>query len=251
MTDYKKYALGQVENFLYDAMSTDATPQEIYDTIRGVVEDNYYTYKKSASEAYELLGLLNGNGKGHLTCDKDDTSPECKKSWSDFWTTTSYTEEEIGAMCAAAEVEQDMKNAEKFLKKDKVKKWVLPVEETKVEETDETEYFITFPDDLLEATDLVEGDQIEWQDQGDGLYILKKVENKKIYESPDKGKTVYKRDLGENERTLVGIFTSSESTRTRSYDQMIADGWDMTDDGFWVRMNNDGYLVKKDVVVLG
>jgi bifunctional DNA-binding transcriptional regulator/antitoxin component of YhaV-PrlF toxin-antitoxin module len=209
VTDYKKYALGQVENFLYDAMSTDATPQEIYDVIRGVVEDNYYTYKKSASEAYELLSLLNGNGKGHLTCDRDDTSEECKKSWNDFWVEdlhrTDYTDEEIDAMCAAAEVEQDLKNIEEFLKKDKVKKWVLPVEETKVEETDETEYFITFPDDLLEAANLLEGDQIEWIDQGDGSYILKKVEKKEIYESPDKGKTVYKRDLGQKERIPVVV----------------------------------------------
>ena len=97
MTDYKKYALGQVENFLYYAMSTNATAQEIYDVIKGVVEDNYYTYKKSASEAYELLGLLNGNGKGHLTCDKDNTSEECKNSWYNFWEEPSqYTDEEIG-----------------------------------------------------------------------------------------------------------------------------------------------------------
>jgi antitoxin component of MazEF toxin-antitoxin module len=178
MTDYKNYALGQVENFLYDAMSTDATPQEIYDVIRGVVEDNYYTYKKSASEAYELLALLNGNGKGHLTCNKDDTSPECKKSWSDFWEDQQYTDEEIDEMCAVAELEQDLKNAKKFVKEDKVVKWILPVEETKVEETDEMEYFITFPDDLLEAANLEEGNQIEWIDQGDGSYILKKVEVK-------------------------------------------------------------------------
>ena len=156
MTDYKKYALGQVENFLYDAMSTDATPQEIYDTIRGVVEDNYYTYKKSASEAYELLGLLNGNGKGHLTCDKDDSSPECKKSWSDFW---QYTDEEIDEMCDAAEA------------KDKVKSWVLPVEE----EGDDC--VITFPDDLLEAANFKEGDTLQWIDQGDGSFKMIKKEN--------------------------------------------------------------------------
>ena len=156
MTDYKKYALGQVENFLYDAMSTDATPQEIYDTIRGVVEDNYYTYKKSASEAYELLGLLNGNGKGHLTCDKDDVSPECKKSWSDFW---QYTDEEIDEMCDAAEA------------KDKVKSWVLPVEE----EGDDC--VITFPDDLLEAANFKEGDTLQWIDQGDGSFKMIKKEN--------------------------------------------------------------------------
>jgi bifunctional DNA-binding transcriptional regulator/antitoxin component of YhaV-PrlF toxin-antitoxin module len=219
MTDYKKYALGQVENFLYDAMSTDATPQEIYDVIKGVVQDNYYTYKKSTSEAYELLALLNGNGKEHSeqyydfdrnkpvakTCDKNDTSPECKKSWSDFWTTTSYTEEEIDAMCAAAEVEQDLKNVEEFLEKDKVIKWSLPVEEY-----EDGEYYITFPDDLLEASNLAKGDQIEWIDQGDGSYILKKIEKKDIYESPDKGKTIYKRDLGENERTLVESFNSKD-----------------------------------------
>ena len=98
MTDYKKYSLGQVENFLYDAMSTEATPQEIYDVIKGVVEDNYYTYKAQTEKAYELLALLNGNGKGHIpaydeyiekkentVCDKDDPSPECQKSWNDFW----------------------------------------------------------------------------------------------------------------------------------------------------------------------
>ena len=173
MTDYKKYALGQVENFLYDAMSTDATPEEIYDVIKGVVQDNYYTYKNSTEKAYELLALLNGNGKGHIK-EYDDCMPPWGHSDMEA---LQYTEEELNAMCAAAEVEQDMKNAEKFLKKDKVKKWVLPVEETKVEETDETEYFITFPDDLLEATDLVEGDQIEWQDQGDGSFKLTKQQN--------------------------------------------------------------------------
>lgn len=66
MTDfnYKKYSLENLENWLHDAMSAgDATPQEIYDVILDVVKDNYYTYKKQASEAYELLALLNGNGK--------------------------------------------------------------------------------------------------------------------------------------------------------------------------------------------
>ena len=60
--------------------------------------------------------------------------------------------------------------------KDKVKKWVLPVEECKDVDTDETEYFVSFPDDLLEASNLKEGDQIEWVDQGDGSYLLRKVD---------------------------------------------------------------------------
>jgi len=180
VTDYKKYALGQVENFLYDAMSSGATPQEIYDTIRGVVEDNYYTYKNSASEAYELLALLNGNGVGHSehyydfdrnkpvvkTCDKDNTSEECKNSWNSFWENPNYddtelmpnlqyTDEELNAMCDAVT----------SAKKDKVNKWILPVDD---------EYNITFPEDLLEQTGWKEGDTLQWIDQGDGSFIMKK-----------------------------------------------------------------------------
>ena len=148
MTDYKKYSLGQVENFLYDAMSSGATPQEIYDTIRGVVEDNYYTYKKSTSEAYELLALLNGNGKGHI---------QAYDEYLEKGENLQYTEEELNAICDAAEA------------KDKVVKWVLPVEYI------DDECFISFPEDLLEAANLKEGDHTEWIDQGDGSYLLKKV----------------------------------------------------------------------------
>ena len=75
MTDfnYKKYSLENLENWLHDAMSAgEASPQEIYDVILDVVKDNYYTYKHQASQAYELLTLLNSNGKNHLSCDKDD-----------------------------------------------------------------------------------------------------------------------------------------------------------------------------------
>jgi len=221
MTDYKKYALGQVENFLYDAMSTDATPQEIYDVIKGVVEDNYYTYKKQTENAYELLALLNGNGVGHVsvvntsehsehyydynrnkpvakTCDTDDTSEECKKSWNDFWVEdlhrTDYTDEELNAMCDKAEAEAEekakslthqeaidagWKMSDEGIwmspqKEDKVKKWVLPVEE---DDPSGVQY-ITFPDDLLKAANLKEGDVLEWIDQGDGSFKMIKVTKK-------------------------------------------------------------------------
>jgi hypothetical protein len=56
-------------------------------------------------------------------------------------------------------------------KKDKVTKWQLPIEV----DGPSAECFVTFPDDLLEAANLEEGDQIEWVDQGDGSYLLRKV----------------------------------------------------------------------------
>jgi hypothetical protein len=172
MTDYKKYSLGQVENFLYDAMSSGATPQEIYDTIRGVVEDNYYTYKKCTSEAYELLGLLNGNGKGHIT------------GWEK---SSQYTDEELDTMCDKAEAEEKVRMLTRQesieagwslsdegiwmspQKEDKVKKWILPVEYI------DDESFVSLPEDLLEAANLKEGDIVNWIDQGDGSFKMIKV----------------------------------------------------------------------------
>lgn len=170
--NYKKYSLENLENWVHDAMSAgEATPKEIYDTIRGVVEENYYTYKHQTSQAYELLALLNGNGKGHikdyddcvdkvLSCDKDDQSEECKSAWTSFWKESphrQYTDEEINAMCDAAE------------KQDKVVKWQLPVEILL-----SGECFVTFPDDLLKAANLKEGDNVEWVDNKDGSYTIRK-----------------------------------------------------------------------------
>lgn len=209
--DYKKYSLENLENWMHDAISaSEATPQEIYDVIKNVVDENYHIHKLHASRCYELLALLNGNGKGHLSCDKDDPSPECKSAWNDFWEEPSmppwghsdieyglhYTDEEIEAMCDAAE------------KVDKVKKWVLPVE------LDPSgECFIIFPDDLLEAANLKEGDSVEWINQNDGSYLMRKVEKK------------------ENPSWVKG----NELAKVKTYQEMIDDGWSMTDDGFWIK----------------
>ena len=92
--EYKKYSLENLEKWMSDALlSSEATPQEIYDIIRKVVEEEYHYFKHHTSRCYELLALLNGNGKGHLSCDKDDQSEECKKSWTSFWEENYYPEE--------------------------------------------------------------------------------------------------------------------------------------------------------------
>jgi hypothetical protein len=187
VTDYKKYSLGQLENFLYDAMgAAKATPQEIYDVIKSAVQDNYYTYKKHTSDAYELLTLLNGNGEGHISSvisrgnKIHQAIEDCMPPWghSDM-EALKYTEEELDAMCSVAEEEELISKG--YFKedgcwkkpKDKVVKWILPVEA----DGPSGEYFITFPDDLLDASNLKEGDEIEWHDQGDGSYKLIKTEN--------------------------------------------------------------------------
>ena len=196
MTDfnYKKYSLEKLEEWMHDAMSCDeTTPQDIFDVIKGVVKENYYHHKYHTGRAYELLALLNGNGQsyedvmkekeyyepsmppwGHsdleygvhnsflsqdrnsnfpgenTICNNQDSSPEYKGAWNSFW--------------------EDDK-----IKEDKVVKWVLPIEEVEDGDTGEQEYFITFPDDLLEAANLKPGQEVEWVDQGDGSYLLRKV----------------------------------------------------------------------------
>jgi hypothetical protein len=145
--DYKKYSIKNLQEWVHDALSiSEASPQEIYSAIREAVREDYYCYKNQVSRASELLALLNGNGKNHLSCDKDDTSPECKQSWNSFWEDTDGVEDEV-------------------------QKWVLPVE---VDDAN-GEYFVTFPDDLLEKVGWKEGDTVEYVPSENGFYVMRKV----------------------------------------------------------------------------
>ena len=116
---------------------------------------------------------------------KQEERDDYMRPWghSDMEALSQYTDEELDAMCDNA------------AKEDKVVRWQLPVEEDAVN----GEYFITFPDDLLEAANLKEGDDVEWIDNNDGSFILKKSE------------------------------------KQLNHDEAIAAGWTMTDDGFWVK----------------
>jgi len=55
--------------------------------------------------------------------------------------------------------------------KGKVVKWQLPVEVDGLS----GECYVNFPDDLLEAANLKEGDKVEWVDNNDGSFTLRKV----------------------------------------------------------------------------
>lgn len=137
MIDYKKYSLTQLSDFLHDAMNTESSAEEIYDVIKGVVEENYLVYTESANKARELLDLLHG----HRPIDLDFFAKD-----------------------------------DEFFKTDKVKKWILPIHQKIEDGVDD--YYIQFPDDLLEEANLKEGDQIEWIPQNNNSYIIQKVEVK-------------------------------------------------------------------------
>ncbi len=153
--DYKKYSLENLENWLHDAMSSgEATPDEIYDLIMKVVRENYYHHKHHASQAYELLCKLNDNGQ----------------SYEDVIKEREYYEPSMPPW-GHSDIEYLIANK----KENKVVKWQLPVES----HGPSGEYFVMFPDDLLEAANLKEGDQVEWIDRNDGSFELRKVNGTK------------------------------------------------------------------------
>ena len=55
--------------------------------------------------------------------------------------------------------------------KDKVVKWQLPVQLDGLT----GECYVNLPDDLLEAANLMEGDTVEWIDNNNGSFTMRKV----------------------------------------------------------------------------
>jgi bifunctional DNA-binding transcriptional regulator/antitoxin component of YhaV-PrlF toxin-antitoxin module len=145
-----------------------------------------------------------------------------------------YTDEELNAMCDAAEnsivgattvsmfgddvISFDLPQE----KPDKVVRWQLPVEC----DGPSGEYYITFPDDLLEAANLKEGEEVEWVDNGDGSFILRKPQ-KETFIDPYEDEMI-----AAGYEKIDGVWSLSPNV---TYDQMIAAGYEMTADGFWIK----------------
>ena len=172
MTDHKDYALKQVENFLYDAMSADATAQEIYDVIKGVVEDNYNVYKNATQKAYELLALLNGNGEGHIS--SYPVSKVEEKLKTPIQQNPQYTEEEMDAMTKKAQ-EEEYLISKGYIKEDgywkKPKTWIVEVSMDGLT----GDAIIPIPDEVIDLVEWNLYDELEWIDNKDGSYTLRRV----------------------------------------------------------------------------
>jgi len=144
---YRKYSLEQLDNWVHDALNCDdLSPQDIYDTIVKCVDESVEYHKKYLTKSVEILSLLKGHRpvvdfdytatgeKFPLVCDKDDKSPECQRSWNDFWEENyypeeyyknvqpsatqrdidQYTEEELNAMCDKAASEQEKEKCREY-----------------------------------------------------------------------------------------------------------------------------------------
>jgi len=213
--DYKKYSLQHLDEWVHDALNCDEiTPQEIYNTISDAVDDSIEYHRNNLDRGVKLLSLLKGYRPTEIeeASDKDwedfwePLEESSKEQWahpeSSLYKNMQYTEEEMDAMCERAATENDKEKCREYnlreaeyytkraeldaaykaikeaggyewtplpAKKDKVVKWTLPVQQSG------EDYFIEFPNDLLEAANLQEGDTVEWVDREDGSYELRKV----------------------------------------------------------------------------
>ena len=216
--NYKKYSLEKLEEWVNDAINCDdVTPDEIYDLIVGVVDENLEYHKTYLDKSVKLLSLLKGERSidfGYGPYDGWDctatgekfppVTEATKKDWEDFWSEENfpqYTEEELDAMCEAASQQEE---------KDKCREYNLR----------EAEYYNQRA--LIDAEYNKMKDQVSRNDS-----TRLKYEEGWVYESPDGGKTVTRRRPGSMEKEMVkadGYSTSEKKTWTLPVEESIIDG---------------------------
>ena len=136
--NHAKHTLSQLQAFLHDAMNEEnLSAEEIYEVIIENVASDVEHYQMQYQKSERLFNLLKGY-------EKPDAESE--------------------------EEPEDYDYEMPPQKEDKVIKWSLPVEEA-----EDGEYYITFPEDLLEAAKLAPGDNVEWVDLTENTYLLRKV----------------------------------------------------------------------------
>ena len=153
--NYKKYALENLTNWLHDCVSCeDISSQEIYDTIKEVIVDNYNVYNKLANKSKELLTMI--ENYQHDNMSKTEKSP------------VTYDE----MISAGYEMTDDgfWIPADGFCPPRK--KWTVNIEKDATND----EHFFTLPEELVEKLSWKEGDEVEYVDNGDGSFLIKKVE---------------------------------------------------------------------------
>jgi len=170
--DYKKYSLENLENWLHDVLSCgEASPHEIYSVIRKVVKDEHDYHKEKSKQCFGLLELMSGHRPIDFEVDDDvDRTREYNLREAEYYNKRA----ELDAKHSKEyyDYTRNDPNRENPFNKGK---WILPVEQV------HDDYFVSFPDDLLKATKLKEGDEVNWVDNGDGSYTIRKV-NKSVRE---------------------------------------------------------------------
>jgi hypothetical protein len=197
---YKKYSLEQLDNWVHDAMNCeDLTPQDIYDTIIRCVDDDIEYHKKHLTKSIDLLSLL----KGHREVDFGVGNDE---PWD-------YDAAGAKIPCVT-EANQ----------KDWVDFW---------EESEKTQYTEEELDAMCEAAALQqEKDKCREYNLREAEYYNKRAQlDAEIEAIKATGGYEWTPESKNEEK---GKYYWNDG-RNSSFDEMIANGWQMTDDGFWIK----------------
>ena len=92
-SDHKSYSLGMLEEWIEDALSSEATPQEIYDTIVNTIQRSANYHRACLNHSAKLLSLLEDNVVVNDTADNvvdfntsyKVTNAKNENEWNDFW----------------------------------------------------------------------------------------------------------------------------------------------------------------------
>jgi hypothetical protein len=150
--------LWDVMNDLEMVTSKIVSAREIIDSAAEAIQKQDYNKAETlAMAAYEFLGYYLDEHDSKFQLAWQETilkqRSECKH----------YTDEELSAMCDAAE-------GTTFSEQ---KSWTVPIEV----DGPNGEWYITFPDELIEKVGWEEGDTLEWVDNKDGTFSIKKSQN--------------------------------------------------------------------------
>lgn len=176
MTDYKSYSINQMKDWIHDALSSgEATPQEIYDSIKEIVSENLEYHRSCERNANELLNLLNGNRIFDLNSYSSFDYSGLGHNYSGFGYDSNIIDpggnNVTGISSNPGIWNYNTEDKITFTSNSQPQKWTIPVEV----DASSGEYFITLPNELMDKVDWEENDEVQWVNNDDGSFSLKKV----------------------------------------------------------------------------
>lgn len=148
----KHYTMEQLNAFLYDALNEEnLSAEEIYETIIETVAEHTEYLQLQYEKSQQVFDLLKGTAKPWNKFIEDNKERE-----------SNFLNEDD---CMPPWGHSDLEYASKHPEENKVKTWVLPVDEDGV---------IILPEDLLEQTGWQEGDTLVYEISDGGVIVRRK-----------------------------------------------------------------------------
>ena len=144
-----RYTMDQISAFLYDALNEEnLSAQQIYETIIETVAEHTEYLQIQYEKSQQLFDLLKGTAKPY------------KSPWDTYLQDNNDEND-----CMPPWGHSDLEYASKHSEENKVKTWILPVDDEGV---------VTLPEDLLERSGWKEGDVLVYEVSNGNIIVRKK-----------------------------------------------------------------------------